>query len=393
MQNNINYRVSALRKYIGSGQKSKGLLNLLLEMNEECYIYPHELKNIEKSYEQYQIVFQKESQNVQVIAPLNSDENEEIYTFFHNRIQVPVYPFLLNFICSKWLAHFTFAPYAAKCFFFPEGCSPLPYLAKIRAIAKTEKITHLILKDEHDVDIRSVIPYAICSPEKLENYCHNFEQKSKGIPNIGGLLIEEFMCTNQVIHIYKMHNFMGSIPKSGIHSTVKMKNYTEGGFFEKLIESSKEEIGDVPLDLTSKLNPTLIRFYPYLFNSFDFILQDNIPRIIDVNSVANSFNNIPPNMDMDAPFRYFIQKCKAENNTDGLRFQLEYNKKMRILYENLRKLGPCFISGDRAIQLDSGLEFSVQDALACCLLGDFSPLLDQSLKENLKLKTPATSTH
>ena len=82
IQNNLNYRVSALRKYIGSGPKYKGIINLLLEMGEEVYIYPHEHKRINNLYDPYQKLFGKNPTSVQIIAPLNSDENDEIYSFF-----------------------------------------------------------------------------------------------------------------------------------------------------------------------------------------------------------------------------------------------------------------------------------------------------------------------
>src|SRR4030042_1651219 len=94
LANNLVNRIASIRKLVGSGSKWKGTLNLLLEMGHEIYVYSYEPGSIQSLIEPFQKLLGSDLSNVRIIAPLILDEMEEIYSFFHTLIKVPVYPFI-----------------------------------------------------------------------------------------------------------------------------------------------------------------------------------------------------------------------------------------------------------------------------------------------------------
>jgi hypothetical protein len=368
--NDLHYRVGVICKYCGHGIKTKGILKILQEMKHETWIYVHEPKQLQKLYSKYMDIFKEDAPNVQVLAPLNSDENEEIYRFFHEKIAVPIYPMIFNFSTSKWMGHITFAPLSPRCFFFPDETSALDYLPQIREIVEKEQIGHMILKDEYENDIKAVLFYAVTKINKLEHYIKTFYEKTKPIPNIGGLLLEEFLSNNQMIQLCRLHNYWGVLPKSTIGLSLRIKKIDNDGWFDSLIESTAEKSYELLPEYCEKINSALVRFYPYLFSGFDFILDNNTPKIIDINGISNSFVDYNPLIDVDAIFRIFLDKCVKEDNRSGLQTQLNYRKMITQFYSEVLHLGPCYISGNKLIQLDEMkatgqiLEKNVQDIIS-----------------------------
>src|SRR4030042_3309915 len=90
--NNSVNRVPILRKLVGYGPKWKGMLNLIIEMKCDLYIYLYEPGFLQTLLEPTVQSFFDDRENVRIIAPLNLDEMEEIYSFFHTLVKVPVYP-------------------------------------------------------------------------------------------------------------------------------------------------------------------------------------------------------------------------------------------------------------------------------------------------------------
>lgn len=208
LSNNFFNRIVAIRKMVGNGVKWKGLLNLLVEQGHEVYVYLFEPGLFGTINEQFQKVFKGQTADLRIITPLNLDETEEIDNFFQNQLKIPVYPLIYNFLTSKWLINFTFAPYAPRTFYFPDTCMASDYITKIQEIAKKENITTLMLKDEYDFDLRSVLPYSVVPTSKLDQFSHQFYDKAKGICNLGGLIMKELLTINNIINIYKAHIYV-----------------------------------------------------------------------------------------------------------------------------------------------------------------------------------------
>ncbi len=362
LANNLVNRIASIRKLVGSGPKWKGLLNLLLEMGNEVYIYSYEPGSIQTLLEPFQKLLSPDLSSVRVIAPLSLDEMEEIYSFFHTLIKLPVYPFIQNFVTSKWLANFTFAPYAPRAFFFPQGTNACDFIDKILKIVQNDHIEHLILKDEYDFDLRAIIPYSVSPVNNLPQFLSQFYAKAEGITNIGGLLLQEFLTTENKILVNRSHIFNALIPGGDIRSTVSLKPVTQGGLLDQLIDHAVDEKIDLPIAFVQMLNPQVGRFYLDLFASIDFIIHNNVPRVIDVNSVANSFSylTIPTNLDVDLMFKFFMARVVEIKNEDGLLAQAHYQSAISRLYQAIRKIGPAYVTGERVINLTDLTEINLK---------------------------------
>ncbi len=360
--NNLVNRIAAIRKLVGSGPKWKGLLNQLLELGHEVYIYSYEPGSIQSLLEPFQKLLSTDLSTVRVIAPLGLDEMEEIYSFFHTLIKVPVYPFIQNFVTSKWLANFTFAPYAPRAFFFPQGTSACDFIDKIHKISQEDHIEHLILKDEYDFDLRAIIPYSFAPVQALGQFLAQFYAKAEGITNIGGLILEEFLNTNNKILVNKSHVFNMLIPGGDIRSMVNLKPFAQGGILDQVIDHVIDEKIEVPQAFIQMLNPLVNKFYLNLFASIDFIIHGNVPRVIDVNSVANSFSylTVPTNLDVDRLFKFFIDHVIKINNDEGLIAQAHYQSAISSLYQAIRKIGPAYVAGERVVSLTDMTEINMK---------------------------------
>ncbi len=365
ISNNLVNRIASIRKLVGSGPKWKGLLNLLLEMGQEVYIYSYEPGSIQSLLEPFQKLLSPELSSVRVIAPLSLDEMEEIYSFFHTLIKVPVYPFIQSFVTSKWLSNFTFAPYAPRAFFFPQGTNACDFTEKVQKILKEDHISHLILKDEYDFDLRAIIPYSVAPANDLGQYLAQFYAKAEGITNIGGLVMEEFLTVENKAHVNRSHIFNGLIPGGDIRTEVNLKPIAQGGFLDQLVDHAVDEKIDLPMAFVTMLNPLVNRFYFNLFASIDFIIHNDVPRVIDVNSVANSFSylTIPVNLDVDLLFKYFLARVIEIKNDEGLLGQAQYQSAITRMYQAIRRIGPAYVSGERLVNLTDMSEISLKSLI------------------------------
>jgi hypothetical protein len=360
---NSAYKVSPLKKLIGDSKKWSGFLNLLVLQNIELYIFAFEPNTLEKLYTSNQNFFKNDGATLRIIAPLNIDESDEIYTFFHSKLHMPVSPFLLNFETSKWLLLFFFGSYAPRTFFFPDGTFAYEYVDKMQKIAKRDNIEYFFLKDEYDYDLSSLIPYTIAPTDKLEFYCKSFYEKSKGIPNVGGLLVQEFLTSNSEINIYRSHIYNQIIPKSSLYYKVKIKPYKEGILFNEAIESNQMTAIEIPDYLFQTFNPIIAQAYPFLFSSIDYIMLNNTPKVIDVNSISNCLSKDPEIdiLNMDSIFNFFISGALNENPEDTYNKQIQYQTKISKFYKYIKSLGPCYISGDILTKLKDESIVNVKD--------------------------------
>jgi hypothetical protein len=262
--------------------------------------------------------------------------------------------------------------YAPKTFYFPSNTNALDYIEKIRIIAKKENINYLILKDEYDYDLREIIPYSVTSLEKLDYYCAFYYEKSKGISNVGGLVLEEFLFTKNLIQLYKSLIFEGIFPEYGLLNETKLKSFSTGDFFHLIAESIKE---DVILNFTqynSIFDPVINRYYRYLISSIDYIIKDNHPNVIDFNGIVSTLKYLQKQKKkyIDEFFNNFITKIMAEKNEDALVVQNTYISTMTHFYNAIKKLGPSFIAGDRLINMDTLLERNLHEIVNEILLNE-----------------------
>jgi hypothetical protein len=363
--NNIQYQRDSLKKLVGDGKEWRGFLNILLETKDDIYFCPYDPGSVQNFSNIDKKIGNGDLADVRVIMPLNLDESEEIYAFFHQQLKIPVYPIICNDATSKWLKNLTFAPFAPRAFYFPEGTCTSDYNAKILDIASRMKITHFILKDEYDFDLRPILPYYVVPASKLDQACRVFYEKVKGIPNYGGLVLEEFLATGDAIDIVTTHIFNKAIRVSHIMEKVKLKPFKEGGLYDSFIQDvTKQATDTVPVNLDA-IDSIVAKFYPYLFSSMEYILFKGVPRVIDMNSVSNTLKMEKPipNLKPDMIFKEFIDRVVLLKNSDELEKQIRYRVEIRFIYENLKKFGPAFFTGDKLISLIDGAEKDVKEFL------------------------------
>ena len=92
IKENLLYQIAAIRKYVGNGDNIRGLLNILVDLGEDIHVCAYEPGSIGTIHQQISKAFPEGLASVRIIAPLNLDENEEIYDYFHKRHQVAVFP-------------------------------------------------------------------------------------------------------------------------------------------------------------------------------------------------------------------------------------------------------------------------------------------------------------
>jgi hypothetical protein len=364
--NNIQYQRDSLKKLVGDGKEWKGFLNNLVDSKNDIYFCPYEPGSIQNFSNIEKKIGNGDLADVRVIMPLNLDESEEIYTFFHQQLKIPVYPIICNDATSKWLKNLTFAPLAPRAFYFPEGTCTVDFNDKMLELTKRMGISHLILKDEYDFDLRPILPYAVVPASKFDQACRVFYEKVKGIPNYGGLVLEEFLATGDAIEIVTTHIFNKIIRVSHIIEKVKLKPYSEGGLYDTFIQDSTKQAMDTVSVNLDAIDNIVAKYYPYLFSSIEYILFKGTPRIIDINSVSNTLkmDKPIPNLKPDLIFKEFIDRVCNLKNADELEKQIQYRARMKELYANLKKFGAAFFTGDSLISLIDGAEIKVKEFLA-----------------------------
>jgi hypothetical protein len=362
--NNLLFRIGSIQNLIGNNKNSKGLLNILLEQKQEIYLFSYELGSLKNFLNLFQETIKGDTSDLRVIAPLGLDDVQEIYMLFHNELKLPVYPLVNNIVTSKWLINFTFAPHTPRTFYFPENTNALNYIDKIFQIAKRENIAYFILKDEYDLDLRDIIPYSVTPLEKLEHYLAFFYEKSRGISNVGGLVMEEFLSSNDTISLSKYLFYEENILEC-ISNKIKLKPFKNGDFFNAILESSTEANKNNTLPCSTIFNPIIKNFYRYILSSLDFIIYNKNINVIDLNGVASTLNYLQKKdyLNIDNFFKQFITGIISEKNEDSILKQKQYILKLSKLYYNIRKLGPSFTSGERYISLEDLSEKNIKEII------------------------------
>ncbi len=363
IKNNLPHRIDTLQNYVGNGAEYEGLLNLLVKAGHEVYICDYNVGVLKEIIEQVRDIFKNDVPELKVIAPLSLDDVHELYDLFIKELKIPVYPLSNGLITSKWLINFTFTPNTPRTFYFPINTCALDYIEKIRTIAKRENINYFFLKDEYDYDLRDVIPYSVCTPEKLDYYCQFFYEKSKGISNVGGLIIQEFLASKDLITLYKNLIYDGTTAEYRILNEVKLKPFEKSEFYHLLNDSTKEEVVSTQSQYTSIFDSVFKRFYRYIITSIDYILYDNHPYVIDLNSAVSTLKYLQKlkKYYLDTYFKNFITQISLERNDDALIEQKFHLIISNQFYCAIRKLGPSFVSGGIYLNLDSLLERKVKD--------------------------------
>ena len=365
----LEYRVLPIRKLVGNGKLWDGLLNLLIKSQNEVYVYLFQPGNLAHFNEATAASRIEDISDLNVIAPLNLEEINELYCFFQENLKIPVYPNVLNVLTSKWFSCLTFAPHAPRTFYFPEGTKATDCVDTIKEIAKREGIEYLILKDEYDFNLANILPYAIAPVDKIEHYLFMFYEHSKGISNLGGLLLQEFLVSKtNTIDVYRTHFYNGVIPDSHLHYHYSVNmNYKAGDYFSKIVDEQSIELVSPTQDDLVLLEKPILENYTYMLSSVDYIVNDGIPKIIDVNGVTATFSNPKVietlGVHANGVFETFIKRVAEEENVLGLGRETVGHLKMEQLYKNLRKYGPGYISGSKILNIYSGSEISVEALL------------------------------
>ncbi len=357
------YKIIVFRKYVGVQGVLRGMLNVLQEQGHEVFIVAADASYQQKLQE---LISPKGPlDDVRAIASLNMDENEEFNNFILKTYKIPVNPLTFSIFLSKWVKNFTFAPHAPRAFYLPEGTRSADYIGRIQALARENGIEYLFLKDEFGFNSGAAVPYYIAPINTLEKYCNLFYEKSRGVTNLGGLLLEEFLARDNTIDIYKSHYFGAIIPREYIHYHVDLNAYQDGAPYEKIIGRMSEEPADVPQKVIDIMNPVIARFYPYCFASVDCIVPDGNPRIIDLNSMAGSLGYVQQLRQSDDgnPFQFFNNHVVAAQNLTLYSQQIAYRTRILALYDKIRAIGPSFIAGKRVISLKDHSEQAVADFL------------------------------
>jgi hypothetical protein len=364
-KNNLVHGIDAIQNYVGDSADFEGLLNLLIKGGHEIYICEYDARIIKDIVEQVQETFKDNISDLKVIVPLSLEDIRELYELFIQKLKIPVYPLSNGLITSKWLINFTFSPYTPRTFYFPINTNALDYIEKIRNIAKKENINFFILKDEYDYDLRDFLPYSVSSPEKLDYYCSFFYEKSKGITNVGGLIIEEFLSSNNLTTLYKSLMYDGIVSEFRILNEIKLKPFLVGDFFPSIIDSIKELVVLNQSRYNSFFNSIFRRYYRYIITSIDYIFYNYRPYVIDLNGIVSTLRYLQKlkKKYIDSFFKIFISQIALESNEDTLIEQKLHLIIVNQFYYAIRKLGPSYISGERYINLDTLKERNVKDII------------------------------
>jgi hypothetical protein len=207
-----------------------------------------------------------------------------------------------------------------------------------------------------------MVPYSVTPIDKLAHYCSTFYEKSQGVAEIGGLLIQEFRETNKIIDLHKSHIYSHIIPAADIHYKSVLKPYESGAFLDSIIDRTTEELATIAQQCHDFINPIVHQYYPFVLSSIDFFIQSHHLYVFDVNHVSRTLSNerdlaILP---VDSILKAFITNISASKNEEAYVNQLNYQRIMQTLYQEIRNYAPGFTSGDLLIKLTDGSEYSIK---------------------------------
>nr|MDO8111681.1 hypothetical protein [Candidatus Sigynarchaeota archaeon] len=192
-----------------------------------------------------------------------------------------------------------------------------------------------------------------------------FYEKIKGISHYGGLVMEEFLATGNAIDLFKTYMFNVMMRSQHILDHILLKPYVEGGIFETFLDKVQTQVTENVQVNYEKFDAVVNKYYPYIFSTIEYITLNNMARVIDVNSVANSLK-FEPVLEKQTPdffFKNFIARVLELKNQEELPKQIAYHEAIKNTYKKVQDFGPAFIDGEKIISLKNGMEFNVKDIL------------------------------
>lgn len=270
-----------------------------------------------------------------VISPLNMDE---LYFFYNTSLksEYPVYPLTDSNLNSKFIRNLLFTPYTPITIYIPQICLESKKTYDFQSYFTERNVERIIIKDEYGFHSGENLEYRILPVDKLNEQLPEIMKQASRIDDVGGIIIEAFEAgkDNQ---IFKSHIFGGLIPNEILRYDVKLSGL-EGIFKShksqtpQLLESVETSLGSIPENIIEFLNPKLERYMPYTFGSIDFLISDDIPKIIDVNSKAGSLGQIQEMLQNNShnPFKFFLDRINEYDKSQWQK-QEKYLSKLREL--------------------------------------------------------------
>ena len=322
-----------LRKYTGS-DSLKGILDYLPDNSKLI-----EISNVKK------IDFHINSNFV--IGPLNIEELDSYYNFMFEK-EKSVYPIVHPVLASKFFKNLAFYPWIPKHIYIPENSLRLIKNFDFDSHFKNLGVNVVILKDEYGFHTGQMVPYILVKVGRINERIRDYSSYASKIENFGGIIIEEFI-GNEISTVYKNHIFGKIIPHESIKYTVHLRGLE--GIFKSynpknadLLEKVESNIHDTDKDFVDKLDPIIQKYFPYLFASFDYVLdQKGNPVVIDVNSIAGSLGEIQEMIGSNDhnPFEFFYEQCQNYPQ-DQFKKQREYMNFLNEQYVILKTLEGIF---------------------------------------------------
>ncbi len=250
-----------------------------------------------------------------IIGPLNMDELDRFYKKILNN-KTSIYPFTHKLLSSKFYRNIMFYPHVPIMVYVPEFSLFRIKDYDFNRFFKENNVDRVILKDEYGYHSGQAINYKIVPNHKINEELVQFKEKAKLVEDFGGIIVEEFL-SDIKSEVYKCHIFNQIIPNEVLKYDVKLKglegtfkSYNKGDF--QLLDDVKISIGKISNEIVNLLNPLIKQNLPYAFSSIDFLIFNNEPVVIDVNSKAGSLGEIQEITQSNDhnPFEFFYLKCK-----------------------------------------------------------------------------------
>lgn len=296
-----------------------------------------------------------------IIGPLNMDELTSFYKKFLQE-QVAIYPLTHKLLSSKFYRNLMFYPHVPETVYVPEFSLHLTKQFDFNAFFKAKGVERVMLKDEFGYHSGQAINYKIVGNDKINAAILEFKEKARLVENFGGIIVEEFLSGIES-EVYKTHVFGEIMPGEVLKYDVCLKglegtfkSYVKGD--SQLLKSVQVGVGNIQKKIVDILNPLIEEHLPYCFSSIDFILKDENPVIIDVNSKAGSLGEIQEILQSNEhnPFEFFYNKCLASSVKESMK-QKAYLENIEKDDLKTRTLDGIFtVSNKKIVDLLSGKE-------------------------------------
>ncbi len=327
-----------LRKFTGEGEL-KGILDYV--PHETTIIEFNKLKDLEGFHEDF------------IIGPLNMDELSSFYKrILKNKISI--FPFTHKLLNSKFYRNVMFYPHVPEMIYVPEFSLYRIKDFDFDLYFKEKNVKRVILKDEFGYHSGQTFNYQIVPVEKINEILKTYKEKARLIEDLGGILVEEFL-SGLDSEVFKSHIFGEMIPEEilkfevhlkGLEGTFKAYTKTEPQLLDKVTTS----VGSVAQNIMETLNPHIKINLPHSFSSIDFIIHDNNPIVIDVNSKAGTLGEIQERIGVNDhnPFEFFYEKC-CKFSQNEFEKQAEFLNSMEKINLKIRNLDGIFTVSDNEV--------------------------------------------